>query len=116
MTLFIKREIDKELLTKHSLVLGKIQKRMKIEIENKSQFGWFSIKYNDSSVGCFTKVNEPFKINYNKSGGSQTEMNNYSLTELEKIILIILNSYIFSHERLEKMINCPTKNFLIKKT
>lgn len=75
------------------------------EVENKSQFNWFNIIYTNGNVGCFTNEKENLKINFNKDGGSQTDMRTFSLSELEKISLIILNAYLFSHKKLEEMIN-----------
>ena len=78
---------------------------MIIKIDNSSQFGWFSIKATKGNVSCFTKENEPFKINFNKPGGSQSEMKDYSLTELENIVFVVLSAYLFSHQTLEKMMS-----------
>jgi hypothetical protein len=75
-----------------------------MKIENNSKWGWFRIEYKNDSLGCFTKQNEVLKINLNKIGGKQSELNSYSFDELKHVSFILLNAYLDSFKEFERMV------------
>lgn len=75
-----------------------------MKIENNSKWGWFNVEYNNDKLGCFTKQNEALKINLNKIGGKQSELNNYSFDELKHVSFILLNAYLDSFKEFERLV------------
>lgn len=75
------------------------------EIENRSEYGYFTISYNDVSLGCFPDSKEIIKFNDNGKGGSQKGIDHFSKEQLKDFALTILQGYIFSHKEMAMMIN-----------